>query len=85
MGGEDMAKEISIMELANKLGGTIVGSFDDRVKLVGTCAVVPPEVAETSITRMTSARWVQSGNTSGRILCCVLKKSSLKVTPGSSG
>ena len=37
--GEDMVKEISIIELADKLKGKIVGNFDEGVRLIGTCAI----------------------------------------------
>jgi UDP-3-O-[3-hydroxymyristoyl] glucosamine N-acyltransferase len=36
---EDMTREISITELANRLSGTIAGNFDKALKLCGTCAV----------------------------------------------
>lgn len=34
-----MTKEISIIELANRLNGKIAGSFDKALRLCGTCAV----------------------------------------------
>ncbi len=34
-----MAKEISIIELTNRLKGTIAGNFDEGVRLTGTCAI----------------------------------------------
>jgi UDP-3-O-[3-hydroxymyristoyl] glucosamine N-acyltransferase len=36
---EDMTREISITELANRLNGTIAGNFDKELKLCGTCSV----------------------------------------------
>lgn len=34
-----MTKEVSIIELANRLKGTIRGTFDESVRIIGTCAI----------------------------------------------
>lgn len=34
-----MVKKVSIVELSDKLKGTIIGNFDERVRLVGTCSI----------------------------------------------
>ena len=34
-----MAKQVSILELSNRLKGTITGNFDEGVRLIGTCAI----------------------------------------------
>lgn len=38
-GGKCMAREISIVELADMLNGRIVGSVDQKDRVIGTCAV----------------------------------------------